>query len=66
MKDKYFLKKEKVADLLFDLVKYLLTAITAGVMLSEKPINLISVIAGGIIAIIIFIVAVRITPAKEE
>jgi hypothetical protein len=35
-------------------------------MLSEKPINLISVIAGGIIAIIIFIVAVRITPAKEE
>lgn len=66
MKDRYALKKEKVANLLFDLVKYLLTTVGAIMLLSEKPINPFAVISAICVASAILIAAVLITPAKED
>lgn len=66
MKDKYFLKKEKVANLLFDLVKYLLTTLGAMILLSEKSIKPDVVVITVLIAAIILMTAVLITPVKEE
>ncbi|MEW6067304.1 MAG: hypothetical protein AB1610_03290 [Nitrospirota bacterium] len=66
MKDRYFLKKEKVANLMFDLVKYLLTTLGAILLLSEKTINIFAVVITVVIAIIIFITAFVITPLKED
>ncbi len=66
MKDKYSLKKEKVANLLFDLVKYLLTTIGAIVLLTEKSLNLVAIAITVVIAVIILIIAILLTPLKEE
>ena len=40
MADKYFYKREKVANLLFDLVKYLLTALGATLLFTDKEISI--------------------------
>lgn len=66
MSDRYAKKKDKIADLLFDLVKYLLTTVGAIVLLLDKPIRPIAVIAAVVLAIIIFMLAVLITPLKED
>jgi hypothetical protein len=66
MKDAYFLKKEKLADLLFDLVKYLLTTLGAIILLSEKAMSPFTVTIVVVIAVIILTLAVFITPLKEE
>ncbi len=66
MHDKYFHKKEKLANLLFDLVKYLLTTLGAIILLAEKTINLFTVAVIIVIAVIILTLAVFITPIKEE
>lgn len=65
MKDKYFLKKEKVANLLFDLVKYLLTTMGAIMLLSDKPIKPVAVVVTVAIAAFILMAAILITPLKE-
>lgn len=66
MVDKYFYKREKVASLLFDLVKYLLTALAATVLFTEKLIPIKILILIGIIVLFIFILAIAITPKKED
>lgn len=66
MKDKYFLKKEKVANLLFDLVKYLLTALVAVLLLAEKSLSMGKIFMMSIIAIFLLMAAVIITPVREE
>ena len=66
MKDKYFLKKEKVANLLFDLVKYLLTTIGAIMLLKKEMYSFKALLISFVIAIIVFAVAVFITPLKED
>ncbi len=66
MRDRYFLKKEKVADLLFDLVKYLLTTIGAIMLLTKEQPHLNVLLASFLIAIVIFAAAIVITPAKED
>lgn len=65
MKDRYFLKKEKIANLLFDLVKYLLTTLGAMILLSEKTVNVFSIVITLGIAVIILMTAIIITPVKE-
>lgn len=65
MKDKYFLKKEKVANLRFDLVKYLLTTMGAIMLLSDKPIKPVAVVVTVVIAAFILMAAILITPLKE-
>ena len=66
MVDKYFYKREKVANLLFDLVKYLLTAVAAAFLFTEKLFSTKIVILTGLMAIFIFILAIVITPKKED
>lgn len=66
MKDKYFHKKEKIANLLFDLVKYLLTTLGAIVLLSEKSIQTSLLVPIAAITISVFIIAIYITPLKED
>lgn len=66
MHDKYFLKKEKLADLFFDIVKYLLTTLGAIILLAEKPISPVTVTIVVVIAVIILTLAVFITPLREE
>ena len=66
MGNKYFLKKEKLADMLFDIVKYLLTALCAKLFISEKPFSFVKVFIASLIAVIITAIAIFITPLKEE
>ena len=66
MKDRYFLKREKVANLLFDLVKYMLTAIAAAMLFGKEIANIKMLLVTSLIGIIIFIAAVIITPIKED
>jgi hypothetical protein len=66
MKDKYSLKKEKVANLLFDLVKYLLTTIGAIMLLKKEMYSFKALLISFVITIIVFAVAVFITPLKED
>lgn len=66
MRDKYFLKKEKLANLLFDIVKYLLTTLGAIMLLSEKAMSSFTVTIVVVIAVIILTLAIFITPLKEE
>ena len=65
MKDENFLKKEKVANLLFDLVKYLLTTLGAIVLLGKEMPDFRVLLTTFAIAIIVFALAVFITPKKE-
>lgn len=66
MADKYFLKKEKLADMLFDIVKYLLTALCAMLFISEESFSVVKLFIAALIAVIISAVAIFITPLKEE
>ena len=65
MIDKYFYKREKVANLLFDLVKYLLTALAAMLLFTDKIIEFKIILAIGVLGILVFILAIFITPKKE-
>jgi hypothetical protein len=65
MEDKYFYKREKVANLLFDLVKYLLTALAATILFTDKVIGLKIIFVIGALAILIFILAIFITPERK-
>ena len=62
MEDRYYLRRVKVADLLFDLVKYLLTAVGVGTLISGEmngvKVPLLAVSG----ALLILIMAIIITP----
>jgi glycerol-3-phosphate acyltransferase PlsY len=64
--DKYFYKREKVANLLFDLVKYLLTALGAMLLFTDKSISTGIVVIIAFLAILVFIFGIFITPRKED
>jgi len=65
MVDKYFYKREKVANLLFDLVKYLLTALGATLLFTDKDINIGIILIIVALAILVFVLGIFITPRKE-
>ena len=65
MVDKYFHKREKVANLLFDLVKYLLTALGATLLFTDKDINIGVILIIVALAILVFVLGIFITPRKE-
>jgi phosphate starvation-inducible membrane PsiE len=65
MVDKYFYKREKVANLLFDLVKYLLTALGATLLFTDKDINIGVILIIAALAILVFVLGIFITPRKE-
>ena len=66
MIDKYFYKREKVANLFFDLVKYLLTALAATLLFTDKIIGFKIILVIGALGILVFILAIFITPKKED
>jgi hypothetical protein len=66
MIDKYFYKREKVANLFFDLVKYLLTALAATLLLTDKIIEFKIILVIGALGTLVFILAIFITPKKED
>jgi hypothetical protein len=63
--DRYFYKREKVANLLFDLVKYLLTALGATLLFTDKDINIGIILIIVALAILVFVLGIFITPRKE-
>jgi len=65
MVDKYFYKREKVANLLFDLVKYLLTALGATLLFTDKEISTGIILIIAALAILVFAIGIFITPRKE-
>ena len=65
MVDKYFYKREKVANLLFDLVKYLLTALGATLLFTDKDISLGVILIIAALAMLVFVLGIFITPRKE-
>jgi len=65
MVDKYFYKREKVANLLFDLVKYLLTALGATLLFTDKDISLVVILIIAALAMLVFVLGIFITPRKE-
>ena len=66
MEAKYFYKREKVANLLFDLVKYLMTALGATLLFTDKVIELRLILIISALSIIVFVLAIFITPEKEN
>ena len=65
MVDKYFYKREKVANLLFDLVKYLLTALGATLLFTAKEISTGIILIIAALSILVFAIGIFITPRKE-
>jgi len=66
MVDKYFYKREKVANLLFDLVKYLLTALGATLLFTDKEISTGVILIIAALAICVFVMGISITPKTED
>ena len=66
MVDKYFHKREKVANLLFDLVKYLLTALGATLLFTDKEISTGIILIIAALALLVFAMGIFITPRKED
>lgn len=66
MVDKYFYKREKVANLLFDLVKYLLTALGATLLFTDKEISTGIILIIAALALLVFVMGIFITPRKED
>ena len=61
-----YYKREKVANLLFDLVKYLLTALGAMLLFTDKNISTGIVVIIALLATLVFIFGIFITPLKED
>lgn len=66
MIDKYFYKREKVANLLFDLVKYLLIALGATLLFTDKEISTGIILIIAALALLVFVMGIFITPRKED
>ena len=66
MADKYFYKREKVANLLFGLVKYLLTALGATLLFTDKEISIGIILIISVLSICVFVMGIFITPKKED
>lgn len=62
----YHNKREKLANLLFDLVKYFLTVIGIGAILPGSTVPVLTATVGALIALLVLGVALWVTPEKEE
>jgi len=63
---RHYNKKEKTANLLFKIVEYGLIAFLANALLPNSPITVITMWFGGMVVAILFVLALWITPEKEE
>jgi hypothetical protein len=55
-----------VSDLLFDLVKYLLTVIGVGAVLPDSKLSTATVISGLLFTLVIMVIALLITPEERD
>lgn len=58
--------RSKVANLLFDLVKYLLTALGATLLFTDKEISTGIILIIAALALLVFVMGIYITPRKED
>lgn len=66
MKGRYHNKREKLAALLFDLVKYLLTVIGVGTILPESKISAWTLVTGLLLAGVLLALAMVIAPEERN
>jgi hypothetical protein len=66
VKNKHHNRRKKVSDLLFDLVKYLLTVIGVGAVLPDSKLSTATVVIGSLITLVIFVGALLITPEERD
>lgn len=66
MKPRHHNRRKKVSDLLFDLVKYLLTVIGAGAVLPDSKLSTARVVAGLLFTLVILVVALLVTPEERD
>jgi hypothetical protein len=64
MKIKNYNKREKLANLLFELVKYLLTVVGVGAVIPESPISFETAFSGIALATILLCFALVTTPEE--
>lgn len=62
----HYNKREKTANLLFKIIEYGLIAFGLNAMLPDSPISWDMVLISGVIILITFIIALIITPEKEN
>ncbi|NOT97161.1 MAG: hypothetical protein HOP00_12760 [Nitrospira sp.] len=55
-----------MSDLLFDLVKYLLTVIGVGAILPDSKLSTATVVIGSLITLVILVGALLITPEERD
>ena len=66
MKQRHHNRRKKVSDLLFDLVKYLLTVIGIGAVLPDSKLSTVTVVFGLLFTLVILVVALMITPEERD
>lgn len=62
----HYNKREKTANLLFKIIEYGLIAFGLNAMLPDSPISWSMVLISGVIILITFVIALVITPEKEN
>lgn len=55
-----------MSDLLFDLVKYLLTVIGVGAVLPDSKLSTATVIVGLLLTVVILVTALLVTPEERD
>jgi len=66
VKHRHHNRRKKVSDLLFDLVKYLLTVIGVGAILPDSKLSTATVVIGSLITLVILVGALLITPEERD
>lgn len=62
---KHYNKREKTANLLFKAIEYGVIAFGINALLPNSPIEMKTIITGGVVLVVLFIAALLITPEKE-
>lgn len=63
---RHYNRKEKTANWLFKIAEYVTVALLINALLPNTPLNIRNVLVGVVILVLLFILALWITPEKEE
>ncbi|GEM_PF-3376890 len=63
---KHYNKREKTANWLFKIAEYVAIALGINTLLPNSPLTIKNVLIGSFLLIILFVLALWITPEKEE
>ncbi len=59
-------KREKTADWLFKIAEYVAVALIINALLPNTPLSIKNVLVGAVVLVLVFVLAIWITPEKEE